>query len=154
MKNSILFIALTFFGATFSTLSSAATTDPLIGTWKTIDDRTGYSLSDVVIKKNKDQQYTATIVNTRAVPGATEITLCEKCTGTQKNNPLVGLTTLTGLTMHPNNSNEFIGGNLLDPKSGQHYNARARLMSNGKHLIIHSSQQGSTVGRNITWVKN
>lgn len=135
-------------------LSTLATTDPLIGTWKTIDDRTGYSLSDVVISKGKDNLYVAKIMNTRAVPGATPMQKCEKCTGPEKNMPIVGMTTLSGLTENPANTNEYIGGVLLDPKSGQHYSARARLMNGGKHLIIHSRRDGATVGRNQTWVKN
>lgn len=132
----------------------AATSDPLVGTWKTIDDRTGYSLSDVIIQKNKNNEYSAKIINVRSVPGAETLANCIKCTGPEKNQPLVGLTTLTGLTIDPHNAFEFNGGELLDPKSGQRYQARARLMSNGKHLIIHSSMEGSAVGRNITWVKN
>ncbi|RKG31293.1 DUF2147 domain-containing protein [Acinetobacter tianfuensis] len=154
MKNTLFSAVLFSLGTALSTLTSAAASDPLVGTWKTIDDRTGYSLSDVVIRKNKDNQYSATIISTRSIPGASEMTLCEKCEGAQKNTPLVGLTTLTGLTANPGNNKEFAGGNLLDPKSGQHYNARARLMNNGKHLIIYSSQQGAAVGRNITWVKD
>ncbi len=34
-----------------------AAIDPLVGTWKTIDDRTGYSLADVVIRKDKHDLY-------------------------------------------------------------------------------------------------
>ena len=139
-----------------STLSSSAfaVSDPLLGTWKTIDDRTGYSLSNVVIRKDKANQYSATITEVRAVPGAESQNTCSKCTGSQKNMPLVGMTTLKGLTIHPSHENEFINGVLLDPKSGEHYAARARLISNGKHLIIHGRSDGSSVGRNITWVKN
>jgi len=56
-------------GCCFS-LPALAAADPLVGTWKTIDDRTGYSLSDVEISKGKDNHYSAKIINTRAVPGA------------------------------------------------------------------------------------
>lgn len=141
-------------GLATSAHALAATSDPLVGTWKTIDDRTGYSLSDVIIQKSKNNEYTAKIINIRSVPGAEALTTCIKCKGAEKDQPLVGLTTLTGLTIDPSNAHEFNGGSLLDPKSGQRYNARARLMSNGKHLIIRSSVEGAAVGRNITWVKN
>ncbi|MGE8654518.1 MAG: DUF2147 domain-containing protein [Acinetobacter gandensis] len=135
-------------------LSTFAAGDPLVGTWKTIDDRTGYSLSDVVIRKDKDNHYSATIINTRNIPGATHYDICSKCSGPQKNQPLIGLTTMTGLTADPSQENSFVGGVILDPKSGQHYHARARLMSNGKHLVIHGRLEGSSLGRNVTWVKN
>jgi hypothetical protein len=134
--------------------SSFASTDPLIGKWKTIDDRTGYSLSDVIIQKDKNNHYSATIIDVRAVPGAYQNTICEKCIGANKNKPLIGMTTLSGLTLHPDKNNEFIDGTFLDPVTGQQYPARARLGNHGKHLIIRGSKDGSAVGRNITWVKN
>ncbi|NNH86979.1 DUF2147 domain-containing protein [Acinetobacter terrae] len=133
---------------------SFASTDPLIGKWKTIDDRTGYSLSDVIIQKDKNNHYSATIIDVRAVPGAYQNMVCEKCTGANKNKPLIGMTTLSGLTLHPDKNNEFIDGTFLDPVTGQQYPARARLGNHGKHLIIRGSKDGSAVGRNITWVKN
>lgn len=41
---------------------AAMPVDPLIGTWKVIDDYTGYYISDIVIRKNsKTQQYSAVI---------------------------------------------------------------------------------------------
>lgn len=61
---------------------------------------------------------------------------------------------LKGLSSHPENNNEFINGTLLDPVSGQLYQARARLKNNGRHLAIHSRTEGSPVGRNMTWIKN
>lgn len=134
--------------------SGFASSDPLIGQWKTIDDRTGYSLSDVIIQKDKSNHYSAKIIDVRAVPGAYLNTVCEKCSGANKNKPLVGMTTLSGLTLNPEKNNEFIDGTFLDPVTGQQYPARARLGNHGKHLIIRGSKDGSAVGRNITWVKN
>jgi Uncharacterized protein conserved in bacteria (DUF2147). len=61
---------------------------------------------------------------------------------------------LKGLSSHPDHSNEFINGTLLDPVSGQLYQARARLKNNGRHLAIHSRAEGAPVGRNMTWIKN
>jgi uncharacterized protein (DUF2147 family) len=138
-----------------STSVFAVTVDPLIGKWKTIDDRTGYSLTDVLISKDdKSQQYMATIINTRNVPGAAKLEICTQCTGAEKNKSLVGLEILTGLTAVAGTKNEFRSGQLLDPNNGQHYAARAKLITNGKHLIIYGKSGQSTVGRNITWVKN
>ena len=138
-----------------STSVFSATIDPLVGKWKTIDDRTGYSLTDVLISKDdKSQQYMATIINTRNVPGAAKIETCTQCTGAEKNRSLIGLEILTGLTAIPGAPNEFRSGQLLDPNNGQYYDARAKLISNGKHLIIYGKSGQSTVGRNITWVKN
>lgn len=141
-------------GMSLSSITFAANTDPLVGTWKTIDDRTGYSLSDVIIRQDsKTKTYSATILHARSVPGAEHSEICTQCKGSQKNQRLVGLKMLSGLNPVPNKQNEFHQGQLLDPSNGQLYNARARLMNNGKHLIIYSQIEGHTVGRNMTWVK-
>lgn len=148
------FLSVFLLGMGLSSISFAANTDPLIGTWKTIDDRTGYSLSDVVIRQDaKTKAYSATILQSRGIPGAEYSELCIHCKGTQKNQRLIGLKMLSGLNPVPNKQNEFHQGKLLDPSNGQLYNARARLMSNGKHLVIYSQIEGQTVGRNMTWVK-
>ncbi|WP_353143579.1 DUF2147 domain-containing protein [Acinetobacter pragensis] len=134
-------------------LPAWAAADPLLGTWKTIDDKTGYSLADVIISKDKDNQYSAKIVSTRAIPGTAAQDICIKCTGVQKDMPMVGMTMLTGLSADPAHQHEYIGGKMLDPNSGLRYTARARLMNSGKHLLIHSRADGAAVGRNLTWVK-
>lgn len=149
-----LFCSIIFAAASTISLSVSANNDPLLGQWKTIDDRTGYSLTDVIISKDANDRYIAKIVKVREVPGATRQQNCTQCTGSLKDQPLVGLTMLKGLSSHPENNNEFINGTLLDPVSGQLYQARARLKNNGRHLAIHSRTEGSPVGRNMTWIKN
>ena len=63
--------------------------DPLIGTWKVIDDRTGYYVVEVVIRKNsKTQQYSAVITQNLASAATGNSDLCSKCQGALKINPL------------------------------------------------------------------
>ncbi|QXW25738.1 DUF2147 domain-containing protein [Acinetobacter bouvetii] len=148
--NLITALFLSLYSFSFAAWAAA---DPLLGTWKTIDDRTGYSLSDVVISKDKNNQYSAKIVSTRSVPGTAAQDTCIKCAGAQKNMPVIGMTMLSGLSADPAHQHEYTGGKMLDLNSGQHSAARARLMNSGKHLLIHSRADGAAVGRNLTWVK-
>jgi hypothetical protein len=72
--------------------------DPLIGTWKVVDERTGSYVSDIVIRRNsKTEQYSAVIV--KMYPSAKEAapTTCTKCTGALKDQPIVGMEVLTKL---------------------------------------------------------
>lgn len=133
--------------------SSFAATDPLVGKWKTIDDKTGYSLSDVMIEKDKNNSYKAVIVSTREIPGATKIENCTKCDGVNKNQPIIGMTTLSHLKADEAQGNTYIQGQLLDPLSGLRYDAQARLSNNGKHLRIRGTSTENGGGRNIIWVK-
>lgn len=132
---------------------SFASTDPLIGKWKTIDARTGYSLSDIQISKLKDDTYKATIIEIRAAPGAPLISTCTQCTGQLKNKPLVGFSTLYGLKASSKNRLEFSNGTYRDPKTGIGYKSHVRLSNNGKHLSLRNTLPNSTIGRNLTWVK-
>ena len=52
--NTLFFSRLAFISAICcSSLAYAANADPLLGKWKTLDYRTGFSLSDVVMSKDK-----------------------------------------------------------------------------------------------------
>jgi hypothetical protein len=64
-----LFCSMIVAAASMISLSVSANNDPLLGQWKTIDDRTGYSLADVIISKDAKDRYMAKIVNVREVPG-------------------------------------------------------------------------------------
>ena len=130
-----------------------ANTDPLIGKWKTIDARTGFSLSDVVIQKAADGTYNATIVTVRSVPGAVMETTCSKCSGEFKNKPLVGFTPLTNLKISPNHESEFVGGKYVDPRSGIEFKTKAKLNNGGKLLLLRNTTTDSISGRNLTWIK-
>ena len=133
--------------------SCFAATDPLVGKWKTIDDKTGYSLSDVMIEKDKNNSYKAVIVSTREIPGAVKIENCSKCDGIHKNQPIVGMTTLSHLQLDNPKDLTYSHGQFLDPFTGLRYDAYARLSNNGKHLRIRGTSTENGGGRNITWVK-
>lgn len=64
-----LFCSIIFAAASTISLSVSANNDPLLGQWKTIDDRTGYSLTDVIISKDANDRYIAKIVKVREVRG-------------------------------------------------------------------------------------
>lgn len=130
-----------------------ASSDPLIGTWKTIDNRTGYSLSDIRIQKLKDGRYKATILAIRAVPGTALQTTCSQCTGALKNKPLIGFSPLYNFKVSHVKSNEFIDGKYIDPITGLEYTSHIRLSNNGKHLLIRNTTANSNFSSNLTWVK-
>jgi uncharacterized protein (DUF2147 family) len=132
---------------------SFAQSDPLIGKWKTIDDRTGYSRADVEISKKPDGTYEGIIVETRNIPGAEKKEICSNCPGKLKNTPLIGLPFIWGFKQDPKNPHEFIQGHVLDPIGGKDYKGKARLSANGKRLTLRGYVGVSLIGRSVTWVK-
>lgn len=135
-----------------STYSMAAT-DPLIGRWKTMDDRTGHSLADVIISKNQHNIYSAQVIEIRSLSGKDKLTTCHKCIGHLKNQPMIGLTILSGLKKNPEKHNQYIEGKFLDPLSGHHYVSEAHLVQHAKYLQIRAQEAGSSHVRQMTWVK-
>lgn len=142
-------VATLFFGSSLA----IASTDPLVGNWKTIDNKTGYSLADVAIQKNKDGTYSAKVIDLRAKPGAALIPTCVKCKGKQKDQPIVGMTVLNSLKADPKNKLVFNNGVFLEPSTGLIYNTTVHLSNNGKHLILQNAIKGSTNRQNITWMR-
>nr|WP_315277708.1 DUF2147 domain-containing protein [uncultured Acinetobacter sp.] len=144
-----------FAGLVLTTLSSVgfAESDLLVGKWKTIDDRTGYSRADVEIRKKPDGTYEGIIVETRNIPGAEKMVICSNCPGKLKNTPFIGLPFIWGFKQDAKNPREFNQGHVLDPIGGKIYKGKARLSANGKRLTLRGYVGVSVIGRSVTWVK-
>ncbi|MCA4779383.1 hypothetical protein IF090_07005 [Acinetobacter towneri] len=89
MRNFLGAIAL-YFGFIF--LVQAMPFDPLIGTWKVIDDHTEHYIAEIVIRKNsKTSEYSAVITRNLLSVGTTQLEVCSKCQGNLKNQPIKGM---------------------------------------------------------------
>ena len=154
MKNLYqgLFTSIVF--ATLSSFSFAESiNDPLVGKWKTVDDRTGYSRADVEISKKPDGTYEGIIVATRSVPGTEKMVLCTNCPGNLKGKPFLGLPFIWGFKQNPDNPREFNHDRELDPIGGKIYQEKARISASGKHLNLRGYVGVSVIGRSVTWIK-
>ena len=136
-----------------SALSISAENDPLVGKWKTVDDRTGYSRADVEIRKKADGTYEGIIVNTRNVPGTDKMVICSNCPGELKNKPFIGLPFIWDFKQDPKNPREYQNGKVLDPIGGKIYKGKARLSTTGRHLTLRGYVGVSVIGRSVTWIK-
>ena len=136
-----------------SSVSYANTADPLVGKWKTVDDKSGYSRADVEITKQPDGSYRGIIVETRTIPGTEKMVNCSNCPGELKGRPFIGLPFIWNFQQDPNNPREFINGRVLDPISGKVYKGKARLSANNKRLTLRGYVGVSVIGRSVTWVK-
>jgi len=135
-----------------STFSHAQISD-LAGTWKAIDDKTGYARADILITKQNNGSYLGKIVKIHAIPNREAIDHCAKCKGTLKNVPLIGLTILTGFMKNPKKNNEFINGRVLDPLSGHTYQGKGRLNTKGNVLTLRGFIGTTLLGRTVSWIR-
>lgn len=89
----------------------------IFGTWKTIDDETGEAKSWVEVYQ-KDGKVYGKVVKLLNKPADT---VCKECEGKLKNQPIVGMEILQGLSKK---DDAYEGGKILDPAKGKWYKAK------------------------------
>lgn len=112
--------------------SSLFAADDIAGTWRSIDDKTGFSKALIEIKKSDNGVYQGKIIKILPRPGYTPKTHCQDCPAPYKGAPILGLTVLDG--MKQKNATEYEGGTILDPLSGKIYKSKIKVSNNGKRL--------------------
>ncbi|QYY33489.1 MULTISPECIES: DUF2147 domain-containing protein [Cupriavidus] len=117
------------------------------GSWKTIDDSTGKPRGLVEITE-KNGVYSGRLVKT-FVEGDGKPKVCEKCTDARKDQPIIGMTILSGL--RKTGDNEWSGGEILDPENGKVYKSKMSLSDDGNKLNVRGFIGISLLGRTQTW---
>lgn len=123
------------------------------GYWRVIDDQTGQSLSVIQITKNANQNYDGKIVY--RYPNNTGYTLkvCNKCQGSNKGKPIIGMTVLHDMKQSPSDPNKYIDGTLLDVRNGNTYRGKAALSPDGNRLMLRGYIGISAFGRKIVFLR-
>jgi len=116
-----------------------------IGTWKTIDDKTGKERALVRIYA-QDGFLFGRIEHTFTPGGETRV--CVPCTDERKNQPIIGLVVVRN--MKPDGA-EYAGGDILDPESGSVYRCKMHLAENGTRLVVRGYLGFALFGRSQTW---
>jgi uncharacterized protein (DUF2147 family) len=125
----------------------------LSGTWRNIDDRTGFAKAVIQISKEADGSYSGTIIRTIPRPDYTPKEFCQNCPAPYTNKPIVGLKVLTGLKQDMVSPNNFKDAMILDPLSGKIYKAKARLSTDGRRLSMRGYVGVSMLGRSQSWFR-
>lgn len=133
-----------------SAVAFAQTTTPA-GTWKTIDDHTGKPRGLIEISE-KDGVYSGRLVKSLTESSDGKVKVCDKCTDSRKDQPIIGMTLLTGLRKTADN--EWTGGEILDPESGKLYKCKMSLADDGRKLNVRGFIGISLLGRTQTWERD
>ncbi len=138
MKKVFLTISLIVF-----TVITAVAQD-VTGKWKTIDDETGEAKSIVEIYKENGKVYGKVV----EIFDAKKRNLkCVKCTGSDKNKPIMGLVIIKGLEK---DGDEYNGGTITDPNNGKVYKSYIEL-EGPNTLKVRGYIGFSLLGRTQTW---
>jgi len=87
----------------------------VFGKWKTVDDYTGEAKSIIEIYEDSGKVYGKIIelINPKKIDP-----VCERCSGEDRDQPIVGLQFIRGLEK---DGDEYNGGKILDPDNGKLY---------------------------------
>lgn len=143
MKKTVLIFL--FFAAC---LTAAAQVNQIIGTWKTIDDKTGEPQSIVKIYKGKDGLFYGKIEELLVDTQGHEA-ICIACEGEDHNKPVVGMVIIRG--MHEEDGC-LKGGKVLDPDNGKFYYGKIYI-EKGNLVLRGSLDKRGFLGRNQTWLR-
>jgi uncharacterized protein (DUF2147 family) len=120
-----------------------------IGVWKTIDDETGKPKSLVRITESNGE-LRGRIEKLFREAGEEQNPKCEKCEGTLKDQPIIGMTIITGMKK---DGSEYNGGQILDPNNGKVYRSKMAVIEGGKKLDVRGYIGVPMLGRTQTWIR-
>jgi len=144
-------LGVTLAGVALNVPVALAQTDPVVGHWTTIDDKTHQPKSIIRIDL-VDQRLQGTIVKIFTAPGERADPVCEQCKDHRKDKPIIGMTIMTGLKKSSNTS--WDGGEILDPNNGSIYKVKLSLTPDAKALDVRGYIGVPMLGRTQTWVRD
>lgn len=117
-----------------------------MGTWRSVDDKTGEAKSEIQITENAG--VLSGHVTKLLRKGADPAVLCTECKDGLKDQPMVGLPIITG-AKKAEGKDVWEGGKILDPENGKSYTLRLTPIEDGKKLEVRGSI--GPFGRTQTW---
>jgi len=117
------------------------------GLWRTVDDKTGQPRGVVHIYQEHGQ-YFGKIVSAFDPEEAHEV--CKSCSGALHNKPIIGLVILRDMRQ---NGDEFSGGTILDPETGESYRCKITIEDGGKKLNVRGYFGLALFGRTQVWTR-
>lgn len=120
-----------------------------VGLWKTIDDETGKPKSLIRISE-ANGELRGRIEKLFRDAGEDPNPKCDKCEDTRKDQPIIGMTILTGMKK---DGSEYNGGQILDPANGKVYKSKMSVTEGGKKLDVRGYIGVPMLGRTQTWIR-
>ncbi|HEY1148583.1 MAG TPA: DUF2147 domain-containing protein [Pseudoduganella sp.] len=123
--------------------------DTPVGLWKNIDDVSGKPKALIRITETNGV-LEGKIEKLFRAADEEQNPVCDKCSDARKNQPIVGMTMLTGLKK---DGAEYTGGEILDPNNGKVYRSKLKVADGGKKLEVRGYIGMPLLGRSQTWVR-
>ena len=122
------------------------------GLWKSIDDQSGKPKALIRITESSGE-YRGRIEKLFPADGVEPQALCAKCEGALKDQPIVGMTIITGMKRDGSDAGLYGSGQILDPANGKTYRSRMTLADGGKKLQVRGYIGTPLLGRTQVWLR-
>ena len=126
----------------------AQTSSP-VGLWKNIDDVSGKPKALIRISESNGE-LSGKIEKLFKGPGEDPAPNCTQCDGALKDQPIIGMTILSGMK---HDGDEYNGGMILDPDNGKTYHSKLQLIDGGKKLNVRGYIGIPLLGRSRVWLR-
>ncbi len=146
-KNVMLTVALSGLAAALPGMAAAQNTP--VGLWKSIDDETKTEKSLVRITEAAG---TLTGKIEKLMDPTKQDAKCDKCSDARKDQPVLGMTIITGVRAGSDKT-LWEGGEILDPNNGKTYKVRIKPIDGGKKLEVRGFIGAPMLGRTQTWIR-
>ena len=120
-----------------------------LGSWTTVDDKTGKPKSVVEVYEARDGSLAGRVSEIlQSDHGPNPV--CDQCSGNNKDKPVEGMVILWGIKQK---DGAWEGGKILDPSNGKIYSVRVTPIDGGNKLEVRGFMGFSLLGRTQTWVR-
>lgn len=120
-----------------------------VGLWKNIDDSSGKPTALIRITEQQGELQ-GKIEKLFRGPGQDQNPKCVACTDARKDQPIVGMTIVSGLKK---NGDEYTDGEILDPKNGKIYKSKLTVRDGGKKVEVRGFIGVPMFGRSQVWLR-
>lgn len=127
----------------------AADTAKIDGLWEVRYDASNTPSAHIRITTQANGELVGVIENAYPRPGEKPSDKCTKCSGANKDKPIIGLKVLWG--MMPDGKNQWSQGHVLDAETGKVYSGKMTLADNGNELDLRGYVLTPMLGETSTW---
>ncbi len=118
-----------------------------VGLWQSVSDIDGRPKALIRIRESQGE-YLGVVEE--VINPEKRDARCEECPGERHNQPVRGLTVITGVRW---DGKHFTGGEILDPDNGNVYSCRLTPIDGGSRLQVRGFLGLALFGRTQTWIR-
>jgi uncharacterized protein (DUF2147 family) len=135
------------FALMVSVAAPAAAAEPTAaGLWQRSDE--GKPVVWVLMLDRGNNMYEGVVARTFPQPGQPSLTVCSECEDDRKGQPILGISLIRDMKRK---GRVYEGGNILDPRNGDTWNAMLTVSPDGKELTLRGYLLTPALGKDETW---